>query len=48
MRNKPDLEKLLEQALQMAASERRYRFVACYLIAALETAQESQKEADPS
>jgi len=43
MHKKPDLEQLLEQALKMATDETRYRFVACYLRAALETAQESQE-----
>jgi hypothetical protein len=43
MRNKPDLQQLLEQALQLAKEDSRFTYVACYLKPALETVQEITK-----
>lgn len=48
MRKKPELVQLLELALKEATAEKRYCFVACYLRAALETAQESKEIKKPS
>lgn len=39
----PDLEQLLQQALKLARKDHNYRFVACYLKAALETARECKE-----
>lgn len=48
MRNKPDLQQLLEQALQQAKADTRFTYVACYLKPALETVQEITKASKSS